>query len=84
VLALSSYGDPLGPYDFHSALFGPSKEKAFPFHGPVRMVVADPIQACDVKAFKVVACWLWGEWVCVERRSRTRCIGIELMNLLSL
>lgn len=53
LLALSSFGDALGPYDFSAALFGPSTRAAFPLHGPVRMVAADPINACDVKAFKV-------------------------------
>jgi hypothetical protein len=56
VLALSSFGDALGPYDFHAALFGPSRRATFPWSGPVRMAVADPIDACDVKAFKA-PCW---------------------------
>lgn len=56
-VALTSFGDPLGPYTFHSALFGPSGRDRSAKHtangNPVKLVVADPIDGCNVQTYKV-------------------------------
>lgn len=55
-VAMTSYGDYLGPYDFVSALFGPSSRAKVSYalsSKAVRMVIADPIDACEVKLYKV-------------------------------
>ena len=54
IVAMSSFGDPLGPYDFHSALFGPSTKERFPYkHGPLRFAVVDPPDGCETSKYKV-------------------------------
>jgi hypothetical protein len=69
-LAMSSQGDMLGPYDFTAALFGPStslklqKANNPAAFAPVRFVVADPIDGCDTRKYKVR---VKGSWVITER-----------------
>jgi hypothetical protein len=56
-IAMTSSGDYLGPYDFTSALFGPSSRAKLNIAWktkPVKMVIADPIDACDMKLYKVM------------------------------
>jgi hypothetical protein len=59
MVALTSFGEPLGPYMFHSALFGPSTllESAKHTGGKaVKLVVADPPNGCNVQEYKARQC----------------------------